>query len=169
MNLAHHRRTACRLGFHESRFFFTFDEIEIPKKFYPNFVIISMFRFYEISISMSQSEFRFRLFTFDEIKIPRKFHTDFAEISMSKSDFRFRFWCWNRNSESDFDFWFGISIPTSDFRFRYNISIQMWNFKVFRRNKSTILFGLLIGISISTVKIEIEIPITVDNLVESRN
>jgi hypothetical protein len=39
--------------------FFTFDEIEIPTKFYANFVEISMFRFSEISISMSKSESRF--------------------------------------------------------------------------------------------------------------
>jgi hypothetical protein len=30
--------------------FFTFDELEIPTIFYPNFVEISMFRFFGISI-----------------------------------------------------------------------------------------------------------------------
>jgi hypothetical protein len=97
--------------------FFTFDEIEIPTKFYPNLVEISMFRISKISISMSKSEFRFwfrfRLFTFDEIEIPTKVHIDFVEISMSKSEFRFRFR--HRNSDSDFDF-------ESEFRFRHRNS-----------------------------------------------
>jgi hypothetical protein len=101
------------LGFPRKSFFFTFDEIEIPSICYPNFVEISMFRFPEISIFMSTSEFRFRfrfqLFIFDEIKIPTRFHVDFVEISMSKSEFRFRFR--HQNSNSDLDF--GMSISTS--------------------------------------------------------
>jgi hypothetical protein len=44
----------------------------LSTKFYPNFVEISMFRFSKIPISMSKSEFRFRLFTCDKIEIPRK-------------------------------------------------------------------------------------------------
>jgi hypothetical protein len=36
---------------------YTFNEIEILAKFYPNFVSISMFRFSEILILMLKSEF----------------------------------------------------------------------------------------------------------------
>jgi hypothetical protein len=102
------------IRFQRKSFFFTFDEIEIPTKFYPNFVKVSMFGFSGISISMSKSElqfrFWFRLITFDEIKIPTKFHSVFVKISMSsKSEFQFqfRFWYWNsdrrnRNRNSDY-------------------------------------------------------------------
>jgi hypothetical protein len=67
---------------------FTIDDVEIPTKYYPNFVEVSTFRFSEISILMSKSEFRFGLrflsFTFDEIEIPKKIHFDSAAISISE-------------------------------------------------------------------------------------
>jgi hypothetical protein len=56
--------------------FFSFDELEIPTKFYPNFVEISMFQFSEI-------RFRFKCFDF--------------------SKFRFLFQCRNWNVSFDFD------------------------------------------------------------------
>jgi hypothetical protein len=68
---------------------------------------------FRFKLSMSESEFRFRLLTFDEIEILLKFHSDFIEISMLKSEFRYR------NSYSDMDFVIGISNPTSEFRFRF--------------------------------------------------
>jgi hypothetical protein len=70
--------------------FFTFDEIGIPTKSWPNFVEIPMFRFPEILIS----------------------------ILMSKLKYRFRFRFWHRNFDSDFDF--DIGIPISIFYFRQN-------------------------------------------------
>jgi hypothetical protein len=92
--------------------FFTFDAIEIPTKFYPNFVEISMFRLSEIFISMLKSEFRFRfrfrLFTFAKIEIPMEVQTDFEiEIPISTSECQFWFRFRNRNFDSD------IRIPTS--------------------------------------------------------
>jgi hypothetical protein len=140
---------------------------------YPYFVEISMVRFSEISISMSKSEFRFRFrflpITFDEIETPTTFHPDFIEISMSNSVFLFRFWPRN------FDFGIVLLIPESEFRFRHRNSdfctgfrYQFQNFKAFfYRNKSKFLFPLRIGIWIPIVKIEI--PITFDNFVKSRN
>jgi hypothetical protein len=74
--------------------FLTFDEIKIPTNFYPNFVEISMFRFSEISISMSKSVFGF----------------DFHSILLTKLKFRrnvililLKFACRNRIFDFGFD------------------------------------------------------------------
>jgi hypothetical protein len=70
------------MGFLKVIFIFIFDDIEISKKFYPNFVEILMFLFSKILIfiSMLKSEFRFRFrllsVNFDEIEIPTKFHNN---------------------------------------------------------------------------------------------
>jgi hypothetical protein len=91
--------------------FFTFDEIKIPTKFYPNFVAISMFWFSGISISMSKSKFRLWLFTFDEIKIRNSdeisiwFRLGFdvkIVILISISPSEFRFWFRFRHQIPDF-------------------------------------------------------------------
>jgi hypothetical protein len=81
------------LGF-PRKTFFTFDEIEILTKLYPNIVEILKFRFSEISIpiSMSKSEFRFRFLcrnlNFDfNIKVEISKH-----FSWNKSKFQFGFW-----------------------------------------------------------------------------
>jgi hypothetical protein len=124
-------------GFHESRYF-TFGEIEIPTKFYSNFVEISIFYF----------------------PMKSKFQRNYILI-LSKFRFRFR----NRNFDSYFDFGIGISIPASEFRPEYQISLSVSKIKsISHRNMSTkFLSRLLIRISIPTVKIEFESPITFDN------
>jgi hypothetical protein len=94
-----------------------------------------MFRFSEISTSISKSKsefwfrFWFRLFTFDEIDIPTKFHTDFIEISMLKSEFRLWFRCRNRN----FDFG---AISTSEFRFWFRFQNRNWFWFRFQNRNS---------------------------------
>jgi hypothetical protein len=105
-------------GFHESHFF-TFNEIEIPTKFYLIFDVS------EILISMSKSDFWFRflfqLFTCNKIESQTKFHSLFVKISMSKSEFRIWFWCQNWNFHFGFNFNIGmlILISISDFDTRF--------------------------------------------------
>jgi hypothetical protein len=92
---------------------------KILTKYYTNFVEISMFLFFGISISMSISEFRFRF----RCLLPTKYHTNFVEMFDLKSDFRFHCRCRNGNFDFGFDVDIGIpiliSISESEFRFRY--------------------------------------------------
>jgi hypothetical protein len=120
-------------------YFFTFDEMKIPTKFYPEFV--------EISISVS-----ILIAYFGQIEIPTKFYSYFVEISISNQNFDFgfnietgisililtsviRLWFWFRNR---------ISIPTWEFRFQYQTSISMLKFQNFcHGNKSKFIFWLV--------------------------
>jgi hypothetical protein len=126
-----------------------------------------MLQFAEISILISKSEFRFRLFS-DEIEITTKFHTDFVEIPMSKSEFQFR----HRNFDSDLDFgirlWYKISIQMTKFQsiFHRNMSknsilIIYRNFYFDRQNRNSDYFRKfrpIISSKVISVGIQIEIP-----------